>query len=256
MIDAFVTIKGLDIHYLSSGEGLPLVYVHGNTGSSLWFSKVMELPGYKTYALDLPNFGRSDPLPGEVSIDGYAAFLKAFVEALGLGRPLVVAHSLGGAVAQTFALSFPDKLRALVLVDSAAPSGLVTPKERYPLIEAMRQDRSFLAKALAATVPTLRDPAFFEALVDEATKMAAPAWIGNAETLSAFNVVDGTRAFDKPVLVVWGRSDYIVTEAMARQTAEAYPKSTLKILEGVGHSVIVEDPARFLALLGEFAASL
>ncbi|MCX7026588.1 MAG: alpha/beta hydrolase [Spirochaetes bacterium] len=233
---------------------MPLVYVHGNTGSSLWFSKVMEVPGFKTYALDLPNFGRSDPMPGDIDLHRYAKYLKGFIDALGLNSPFIAAHSLGGAVAQSLALSFPEILNALVLVDSSSPKGLVTPKDRHPLIEMMRKDRSFLSKALAATVPTLKDPAFFEALVDDAMKMAAKAWIGNAEALSSFDIFARTSAFTKPVLVLWGKSDYIVTETMARETAEAYPTGTLKVLEGVGHSVIAEDPARFVDLLLDFTA--
>jgi pimeloyl-ACP methyl ester carboxylesterase len=256
MNNTFAVVDGLRLYYASSGDGLPLVYVHGNTGSSLWFSRVMDVPGFRTYALDLPNFGRSDPLPGEVDLHRYAGFLKGFMEALGLEAPLVVAHSLGGAVAQSLAISSPESLRALLLVDSSSPKGLLTPRDRHPLIEMMRQDRSFLSKALAATVPTLKDPAFFEALVDDAMRMAPAAWVGNAEALSRFDVSAGTSAFAKPVEALWGRGDFIVTEAMARETAAAYPKGELRILEGVGHSVIVEDPARFLVLLSDFAAKL
>jgi branched-chain amino acid transport system permease protein len=256
MTSAFVNVDGLKLFYVTEGEGRHLVYVHGNTGSSLWFSKAMAVPGFKTYALDLPNFGRSDPMPGTVDLHRYAAFLKGFIDALGLKAPLVVAHSLGGAVAQSLALSFPERVGALVLVDSASPKGLVTPKDRHPLIDMMRKDRSFLSKALAATVPTLKDPEFFEALVDDALKMAEPAWIGNAEALSGFDLSGRTSGFAGPVLVLWGKSDYIVTEAMARETAAAYPKGELKVLEGVGHSVIAEDPSRFLGLLLDFTARL
>ena len=254
MTEAFVTVMGLSIHYRAAGEGKPLVYVHGNTGSSLWFSKVMDVPGFKTYAPDLPNFGRSDPMPGPVEIGRYADYLKGFMDALGLGPSLVIAHSLGGAVAQALAISHPENLSGLVLVDSSSPTGLQTPVDRHPLIEAMRQDKAFLAKALAGTVPTLKDSDFFQSLVDEAARMGAPAWIGNAEALSVFDVSARTRSFAKPVLVLWGRSDYIVTEVMARQTAEAYPGAELQILDGVGHSVIVEDPERFLGILARFAA--
>ena len=256
MKSAFAMVDGLRLHYITSGKGLPLVYVHGNTGSSLWFSRVMDVPGFRTYALDLPNFGQSDPLPGDVDLHRYAAYLKGFIDVLGLEAPIVAAHSLGGAVAQSLAISSPGSLRALLLVDSSSPKGLLTPRDRHPLIELMRQDRSFFSKALAATVPTLKDPAFFEALVDDAMRMAPAAWIGNAEALSRFDVSAGTSGFTKPVEAIWGKGDYIVTEAMARETATAYPKGELRILEGVGHSVIVEDPARFLQLLLDFTAKL
>jgi Predicted hydrolases or acyltransferases (alpha/beta hydrolase superfamily) len=57
-----ISILGIDIYYVSLGTGFPIVYVHGNTGSSRWFEKVADIPGYRTIALDLPNFGRSGAL--------------------------------------------------------------------------------------------------------------------------------------------------------------------------------------------------
>jgi len=119
----------------------------------------------------------------------------------------------------------------------------------------MRKDRSFFSKALAATVPTLKDPAFFEVLVDDAMKMAEPAWIGNAEALSSFDVSERTPEFVKPVMVLWGRSDYIVTRSHGPGLRPGrIRKVNSRSLKGVGHSVIAEDPARFLDLLRDFTA--
>ena len=51
---------------------------------------------------------------------------------------------------------------------------------------------------------------------------------------------------------MWGRRDVVITEAMARETAAAFPDARLEILEDVGHSVMAEDPKRFVALIAEF----
>jgi pimeloyl-ACP methyl ester carboxylesterase len=109
-----------------------------------------------------------------------------------------------------------------------------------------------LTQALRAIVPTLAEEAFFQSLVDDATRMAAPAWLGNAQALGRFDYRGRTAAFKGPTLVVWGRKDAIVTEAMARETAAAFPGARLEILEDVGHSAMVENPKRFLALITEF----
>ena len=256
MTSAFVLACGLQLFYLSSGTGEPVLFIHGNTGSSKWFSRVMDLPGYATYALDMPNFGRSGEMPGEVDLHAYADFVKAFIDKLELKSPVIVAHSLGGAVAQSLALRYPNSVRALVLVDSASPTGLLTPRERYPFIEMMRKDKTILSKAFSAVAPTLKDKAFFDTLVDDATLMAEKAWVGNAEALSRFDVSEKTAGFKKPVLVLWGMGDYLVTREMAEATAKAYPAATFMALEGVGHSVIAEDPERFSAILKEFIDSL
>lgn len=251
-----VSVGGIRLWYTRRGAGQPVVMVHGNTGSGRWFERVMDLPGFEAIALDMPNFGRSEALPGKLTIDAYADTVAEFISALGLQRPVLVAHSLGGAVAISLAARNPSLLRALVLVDSAAPSGLVTPEDRHPLIESMRTNRDFLSAALSAVVPTLKDKELFQVLVDDAALMAAPAWIGNARALGAFDYIGRCASFARPVLVLWGRKDAIITEAMARETAAAFPKARLVILEDVGHSVIVEDPSTITKLLVEFLSGL
>ena len=247
-----IEVGGIALSYVEKGKGLPVLFVHGNTGSRRWFERVMDIPGCRTIALDLPNFNRSGPLPGKPDINGYADCLAQFIRMLGIDRPLLVGHSLGGSVAMSLAVRFPPLIRALVLVDCAPPSGLVTPVERHPLIEMMRTNRAVLSRALAAAAPTLKDEAFFAALVDDAEKMAAPAWIGNVLTLNAFNYTARCADFKAPVLVLWGRKDAIITEAMAQETARAFPRASLQILEGVGHSAMVEDPGAFTRIISAF----
>ena len=84
--------------------------------------------------------------------------------------------------------------------------------------------------------------------------MAAPAWVGNALALGRFDYVGRCGAFAGPVLVLWGRKDIVITEAMARETAAAFPRARLEILEQVGHSAMVEDPARFVRIVAGFVA--
>lgn len=251
-----ITVGGTRVSYLERGTGLPVIFVHGNTGSSRWFHRVLDVPGCRTIALDMPNFGGSGPLPGEPDIDGYADAVAGFLRALGIEMSVLVGHSLGGAVAISLAVRHPQLLCGLVLVDSAAPSGLQTPEDRYPLIQSMQNNRGILARALSAVVPTLNDTEFFESLVDDASLMAGPAWIGNARALGRFDYRGRCGAFRAPVLVIWGKKDVIVTEAMARETAIAFPRARLIVLDEVGHSVVVEDPSRFMKLLSQFVSGL
>ncbi len=256
MKESAMAVDGVAIRYLEEGSGVPLLLIHGNMGSSRWFEKTMRVPGCRAVALDMPNFGGSGPFAGAADIDRYADAVAAFAEALRLERPLLLGHSLGGAVAISLAVRWPARWRGLVLADSAAPSGFSTPVERHPAIEAMRTDRAFLAKAIGAVVPAMRDEAFLEALVDDARRMAAPAWIGNAEALSRFDYGGRCGAYDGPVLVLWGRLDSIVTEAMAAETARAFRGARLEILEDVGHSAMAEAPGRFVEIVGGFARGL
>jgi branched-chain amino acid transport system permease protein len=251
-----INIDGISINYVENGSGPVLLYIHGNTGSLLWFDRVMSIPGWRTIALDIPNFGRSGPLPGEISIDRYADAVASFIGALDVKRPVVVGHSLGGSVALSLAARYPELLRALVLVDSGPPSGLKTPVESHPAIEMMRTNPQVLAMALKAVVPTMSDEAWFAALVEEARLMAEPAWIGNAVALGKMDLRGRLVGFTRPVLVIHGGKDVIITAEMAEETRAAFPHARLVELPELGHSVIAEDPTRFKALLMDFLSSL
>ncbi len=250
-----IEIKDTTMFYMEHGQGRPVVLVHGNTGSSRWWSRVMDLKGCRVLAPELPNFGRSGRL-GVADIDVYADYLGAFLGKLGLVKPVLVGHSLGGAVVMSLLARRPELAGGLVIVDGAAPGGLKTPEEHYPIIELYRTNRGFMRKALAAVTPTLTDEAFLDGLADDAMLMAPHAYAGNARALEKFDYRGRTSGFTGPVLVVWGKKDIIITEAMARATATAYPSARLELLDDVGHSVMVEDPARFKTLMLDFISSL
>ena len=250
-----VVILGKKINYVEQGAGTPVVLVHGNTGSSRWWSLVMDLPGCRTIALDMPNFGHSEAL--EVAdIDVYADHVAAFIKVLGLSKPVVVGHSLGGGVVMAMAARNPELAKAIVLIDSASPAGLKTPEAHYPYIELYRTNRDLLRKGLASVAPTLQDQALLDALTDDAMLMAGHAFSGNARALERFDYRGTAGMFKGPVLVIWGRKDIIITEAMARETAAAYAKGKLEILDGVGHSAMVEAPEDCKRLLSGFIVGL
>ena len=232
-------------------EAAPILYIHGNTGCNLWFERVMDIPGRRTIALDLPNFGRSDRID-EADIDRYASSVAGFIRELDLGSPVVVAHSLGGAAGIALAVNHPQLVSRLMLADSAAPDGLTTPEEHYGIIELYRTSRSLMKKALAAVTPTLDDNAFLNRLADNAMLMNPTAFTGNARALERFDYTGRTQAYTGPVRVVVGRKDTIITEDMARRTADAFPSGELLVLDDVGHSVMVENPQEFVRLVAEF----
>jgi branched-chain amino acid transport system permease protein len=251
-----IDIGGINWYYIDRGSGPAIVLVHGNTGSSAWFDRVMDIPGFRCVAPDLPNFGRSSPLPGPITIDAYAEALSLFIRTAGLKDAVLVGHSLGGSVCQALVARHPELVRALVLVDSGAPSGLKTPVDRHPAIEMMRTNPQVLAMALRAVVPTLADEAYFARLVADAALMATPAWIGNAVALGEMDLRGKLGDFNKPVLVIHGGKDVIITAAMAEETRAAFPDARLIELPEIGHSVTVEVPERFVALLREFVEGL
>lgn len=256
-----VTVDGVDLAYWSTGTGTPLVCVHGNFASKRWFAELLAAPpaGWQVIALDLPNFGDSGALPGPIRIGAYADALHGFITALELEAVILLGHSLGGAVVQSYAVTYaaahPGTLRGLVLLASAAPSGLVTPEAHYVFLEALRGDRERVAQALAPTM-TMRLPAYFDKIVDDALKLDPAAFSGNARALERLDLAPALKAVRCAVLVLRGEHDYLISEAAARETAAAFSNARLERLQGIGHSPQIEDPEGFKTLLTGFLEAL
>lgn len=248
-----VGVNGRRMAYAEAGSGRPVLLLHGNFGSKRWFSAMLAHPpaGLRYLAPDLPNFGDSDPLGEPIRIEAYAEALLGFASALDLGRPALLGHSLGGAVAMAAVAAEPSAFADLALVDASTPSGLVTPEAHYPLLEAFRTQRPLLAQALAGTQPS-RQAEDFEALVDDAMRMWPEAFSGNARALHDLDLAPGLAAFTGRVLVLRGGMDLLIDAAAAEATAAAFVGATEVRQETwpeVGHSPPVEAPERLSALL-------
>jgi branched-chain amino acid transport system permease protein len=250
-----IEVNGVTMAYNTAGQGSPVLFIHGNTGSKIWFEKVMEIEGLRTVAPDMPNFGASDHLE-HADIDLYADYIRDFIKTMGLPAPLpVVGHSLGGAVAISLTIRNPELVSRLMLVDSAPMDGLKTPEEHYPVIEMYKDNYELLYQALQAVTPTMDDPDYLNRLAEQAMKMNPIAFAGNARALDRFDYTGKGAEFDGPVTVVVGDQDVLITQDMAKATADAFPKGTLKVLNGVGHSVMAEAPDTFISLVKEFTSS-
>src|SRR5829696_10448502 len=124
-----VEIDGLPIRYLSAGEGLPMVLLHGAGDSSLdWRWVIPDLAAtHRVYAPDLPGSPDSARPAAAYSPAFFERFAVGFLNALGIGRATFVGNSLGGLIALRLALSEPARVTALVLVDSAGLGSAVNP---------------------------------------------------------------------------------------------------------------------------------
>jgi pimeloyl-ACP methyl ester carboxylesterase len=116
----FIDIKGNRIHYVDVGEGPPIVFLHGLGAQLHHFThplfKVFG-PGYRLIALDRPGSGYSTRARGSTGrLPEQADIVCAFMERLGLEKPVIVGHSLGGSVALAIAVEHPEAISGLVLL--------------------------------------------------------------------------------------------------------------------------------------------
>src|SRR5918997_4962927 len=124
-----VDVDGLPIHYLSAGEGPPLVLLHGAGDNALdwrWMLPALART-HRVYAPDLPGSPDSARPVADYSSAFFERFITGFLDALGIERATFVGNSLGGLISLHLALSEPSRVDALVLVDSAGLGHEINP---------------------------------------------------------------------------------------------------------------------------------
>ena len=257
-----VTIDGTDLHYEVHGRGEPVLLIHGFPLSGrLWDGVVARLRGrYRLIVPDLRGHGDSGATT-EVSMGRFAADLAAILEEIGEKRPAVlVGMSMGGYVAFEFWRRYPDRVRALALVDTrAARDTAEAARARHELADRVLLEGSgVVADGMIDRLFAPDAPA--ELRERWRTIMAATPPEGVAAALRAMARRRGSvrtlRRMDVPTLVVVGAEDVITPPAEARAMAEAAPGATLRVIPGAGHMTPVERPEALGEVIGDFVRGL
>lgn len=159
----FVEIDGNRIHYVEEGEGRPILFIHGLGGTLHHLRHPLfggKIPGYRLIALDRPGAGWSTRAPGaSARLPEQAALIAKFIDRLGLEKPLVVGHSLGGMITLTLALNHPDKISGIVLVAALTRHREGVPPEFAPIYIRSPLKRWLLANTVAIPAALKMAPA-------------------------------------------------------------------------------------------------
>ena len=241
MIHTSSEVNGKRFFYtLSQGpeDGPTLVLVHGAGGSHLhWPPELRRMPAATVYALDLPGHGRSEG-PSYDTVRDYAASVVAFIRAVGIGKTVIVGHSMGGAIAQLLALDFPEYINGVVLVGSGARLCVAT-----SILEGIRdnfEEAVGLITRLAWSSGT--DPALIE-LGQRALLETGPDVLrGDFVACDRFDVMHRLGEIEVPTLIMGGKADQLTPVKYAHFLAEHIPNSRCAIIEGGGHMVMLEYP--------------
>lgn len=255
---------GIRLPYVEHGnhDGMPVVFLHGYTDSWRSYESVLpNLPGsIRAFALSQRGHGDADrPATGYRPQD-FAHDVAAFLDAHGIGRAVVVGHSMGGSVAQRFAIDYPDRLAGLVLVGARASwhdqpdvAGLiehVTSSLCDPVDPGFA--REFQQSTLARPVP----PGWLEIAVAESLKLPAATWRAVCEQgVQQADLKGLLGRIEAPTLLVCGELD---TYARDGQQAlhDGIANSRLEWYAGTGHALHWEEPVRFARHVAAFVRNV
>ncbi len=238
---ATINVGGVSIFYDSgegeAGQGQKIVLVYGAGGnSSRWRHQVKALAGgYSPFALDLPGHGLSGGQPCD-QVFLYREWVKQFVDSLGLKKFVLAGHSMGGAIALDFALTYQAYLAGLILVSTGAklrvdPARLESYRNGEFRAEWARMSYSPAASSL------LVEKGVAEALaVDPAVRYA------DFLACDRFDVISRLGEIVTPALVVCGLDDVATPVKFSQHLAENIAGAELVLLPGTAHMAMLEQP--------------
>jgi len=262
----FLTVDGARIHYIDEGSGPPILFIHGLAGQTGNFTYALLdrlKRDHRVVILDRPGSGYSSHAPGvEATVSAQAEVISHFVQQLGLERPLVAGHSLGGAIALSLALNHPEEVGGLALIAPVThrpddvPAAFKRLAIRSPLVRhavAWTLATPMAIKHSRATLETLFHPQQVppdfpirgagllilrpRSFVAASRDLAAPR-----EDLDAMPARYAELKI--PVGVLYGTGDRIL-DANAHCAALAdLPGVDIELIEGGGHMILIASADR------------
>jgi pimeloyl-ACP methyl ester carboxylesterase len=235
-----------EFRYIDTGEGPPLLFLHGLFGALSNFSDTTEhfagkyrvvMPMLPLYSLPMLN----------TNVKALAAFLDRFIKRLGLRDINLLGNSLGGHVALVHCSQRPESVRTLILTGS---SGLY--ENAFGGSFPRREDKEFIRKKVAVT---FHDPKFAtDELVDECfvtvnDRSKLIRILSLAKSAIRHNMAAELPKLKMPVCLIWGKQDTITPPHVAEEFHTLIPQSELYWIDHCGHAAMMEQPAEFNTIL-------
>lgn len=268
--------SGRLVHVVTTGDGPPVVHLHGSNTSSLSHLMLAERsPGLRSYLVDRPGFGLSDPAPFRPG--NYREYAVGVVNdvlgGLDLDRPVLVGASAGGSWALWYALAHPERVRALVLL--SAPPTLPGARPPLPyqlaaspvlgdLISRVKPGRRMMLSMMAsmgeretieqhpellgALLAGARDPVTSRANLCEVRALISGRGIRPEILLTR----EELHRLAVPTVMICGDRDPVLPLQHARTAVAEIPGARLELLRA-GHVPQLGHPDQVAALLNDFA---
>jgi pimeloyl-ACP methyl ester carboxylesterase len=261
-IGRYVEVDGTRLHYVDRGAGAPIVMIHGIAANLRHYTSTIleELANTnRVIAIDRPGCGYSDRPSGPWSAETQAALIQKALETLGIAKPLIVGHSLGGSVALAHALNHPGTARGYVLI--APLTGMV---EKPTPLAPRRVAAPLMQHLIAWTIgipmaikygPGITAFVFAPQLPPKDFATASGALLGLRPKSIVTNLRDAAFAsetagrlqqrygeIDAPVLCLYGTKDQVLEPDYHLSKLDALHSAEIQLLDGAGHMLMHVEP--------------
>jgi pimeloyl-ACP methyl ester carboxylesterase len=261
LLDRNLLVDGVRLAYRDRGEGEPVVFVHGTPSWSHEWRHVVpavEAAGHRVVTYDLLGYGDSErPLDRDTSVAAQTDLLVGLLDALGLGRPSLITHDIGGAIGQRIAVLHPQRARRLMLIDTVSydswPSEtwreiIKTRLERYAAMSAADFEEMLTRQLRMTVAGTMGDDDLRPYLAPHRTPLGRTSFfehqVRHYDSRYTEELTDRLGAIAMPVRIVWGAQDRWQPVGYAERLAADIPGAELVVVPHAGHFLMEDEPER------------
>jgi pimeloyl-ACP methyl ester carboxylesterase len=258
-------VGDINIYYESHGDGEPLLLIMGyGQYSALWAPVIHDFsPTYRVISFDNRGTGRSDKPDIPYTMKMMADDARGLLDAIGVDSAHVFGMSMGGMIAQEFALNYPNKLRSLILGCTNCGGTKMTLPSQEALAFLLGPEMAKLSAEERArqTVPWLwtqeyidNNPRAVELFVAVTVEYPTPVhgYRCQAKAIMAHDTYDRLPQITAPTLVITGDADRLIPADNSRILASTIPSAELVILENAGHGFITDARAKATRTMLDF----
>jgi len=245
---AFLENQGAKIYWDEEGNGAPVLLIMGlGYTSCMWHrTRPVLAQQYRTLAFDNRGVGLSDVPPGPYSIATMASDAAAVLDAAGVARAHVFGVSMGGMIAQEFALQYPARTHSLIL-GCTSPGGPAAVRAESKVADVLMARGMTLEQAREAILPYIYDAATLREKIEEDVSLRRrwlPSLEGYMAQLQGILAWEGYSRIDQitaPTLVIHGKSDALVPPGNGELIAKRIPGAKLVLLELASHLFLTDQ---------------
>ena len=230
----------MDIHAKRYGSGAKVLFIHGAGGNarSWYFQKEYLKTSMEVIPVDLPGHGEDVDGAGLSTIAGYRDYIYEIIRRRDISSCYIVGHSMGGAIVMSFALTYPDILKGIILVGTGAKLRV------FPgILEGLEKDKEKTVRNIMDYAFSKKAPAALkENGVKDMMKCKAEVIYNDFNACEHFNVIGSVNNIQIPSLIICGKDDLLTPPKYSEYLHGQIEGSRLLLIEDAGHMVTLEKP--------------
>ena len=248
--------------YDHSGEGPPVVFIHGIGGNKSNWHRQMEALAerFSVHAWDARGYHESDDYEGPLAFEDFSHDLYRFLDHLGVEKAHLLGLSMGARVLMDFHHFYSSRIATLTLCDCFSSFGNTLSAEERAGFLRLRQEPLLAGKSFEDLAPDLVDsllgphatPEVRQELMRSIHLLHKGSYLKTLEATQLFDRTAELKKMTMPVLLIYGGEDRLTPPKFGEKMVCDIPDASMEVIEGAGHLSNLEEPGKFNRLIDAF----